>query len=89
MRSLLAKPLGTMFRRLKPPGRTEEIEEHLRAGKPAMIYFSNAPVRPDSVDEAQYRALRKFRAKQKPLASLKLLNPRASSGKNSVASWPN
>ena len=43
-------------------GTVEEIEEHLKAGKPAMIYFSNAPVRPDSIDEAQYRALREFRA---------------------------
>jgi len=25
-------------------GTVEEIEEHLRAGKPAMIYFSSAPV---------------------------------------------
>src|ERR1700752_253348 len=45
-----------------PSGTVEEIEEHLKAGKPAMIYFSNAPVRPDSIDEAQYRALREFRA---------------------------
>ncbi|MGV3520296.1 DUF4062 domain-containing protein [Luteitalea sp.] len=42
-------------------GTVEEIEEHLKSGKPAMIYFSNAPVRPDSIDEAQYRALREFR----------------------------
>jgi hypothetical protein len=45
-----------------PSGTVEEIEEHLKAGKPAMIYFSDAPVRLDSVDEAQYRALRDFRA---------------------------
>jgi hypothetical protein len=45
-----------------PSGTVEEIEEHLRAGKPTMIYFSNAPVRPDSIDENQYRALREFRA---------------------------
>lgn len=43
-------------------GTVEEIEEHLQAGKPAMLYFSNAPVRPDSVDDAQYKALRDFRA---------------------------
>ncbi len=42
-------------------GTVEEIEEHLAAGKPAMIYFSDAPVRLDSVDEEQYAALRKFR----------------------------
>ena len=27
-----------------------------------MLYFSNAPVRPDSVDDEQYKALREFRA---------------------------
>lgn len=39
-------------------GTVEEIQEHVRAGKSAMIYFSSAPVRPDSVDEKQYAALR-------------------------------
>ncbi len=43
-------------------GTVEEIEEHLASGKPAMLYFSNAPVRPDSVDDEQYNALREFRA---------------------------
>jgi len=42
-------------------GTVEEIEEHLHAGKPAMLYFSSAPVRPDSVDEEQYRALKEFK----------------------------
>jgi hypothetical protein len=44
-----------------PSGTVEEIGEHVKAGKPAMIYFSNAPVRPDSVDEEQYKALKEFR----------------------------
>lgn len=42
-------------------GTVEEIEKHLEAGKPAMLYFSNAPVRPDSVVDEQYRALTEFR----------------------------
>jgi len=42
-------------------GTVEEIEEHLRAGKPAMIYFSSAPVRPDSIDEGQYSAVKEFK----------------------------
>ena len=42
-------------------GTVEEIEEHLAAGKPASIYFSNAPVRMDSVDEQQYSALLAFK----------------------------
>ncbi|WP_213290546.1 hypothetical protein [Bradyrhizobium sp. sGM-13] len=46
-------------------GSVEEIEEHVKAGKPAMIYFSSAPVRPDSVDEAQYKALKEFREQLK------------------------
>ncbi len=42
-------------------GTVEEIEEHLAAGKPAMIYFSEQPVHPGSVDAEQYEALLKFR----------------------------
>ena len=42
-------------------GTVEEIEEHIGAGKPAMIYFSSAPVRPDSIDEKQYSALKDFK----------------------------
>lgn len=34
-------------------GTVEEIEEHLAAKKPTMLYFSSAPVRPDSVDNEQ------------------------------------
>jgi hypothetical protein len=42
-------------------GTAEEIEEHLAAGKPAMIYFSSAPVAPESVDQRQLKALVQFR----------------------------
>lgn len=42
-------------------GTVEEIEEHLKAGKPAMLYFSDVPVVMGSVDEAQYSRLRQFR----------------------------
>ncbi len=42
-------------------GTVEEIQEHLDAGKPAMLYFSNAPVRPDSVDDEQYKSLQEFK----------------------------
>ena len=60
--------VGVFWTRLGTPtgeaasGTAEEIEEHVAAGKPAMIYFSLAPVHPDSVDEAQYGALKKFKA---------------------------
>ncbi len=44
-----------------PSGTVEEIREHLAAEKHAMLYFSNEPVHPASVDEEQYRAVRDFR----------------------------
>lgn len=43
-------------------GAVEEIEEHLRAGKPAMLYFSNQPVEQGSVDQGQYQRLLEFRS---------------------------
>src|SRR5260370_34110072 len=42
-------------------GTVEEIEEHLKARKPAMIYFSMAPALPENVDQKQYLALQKFK----------------------------
>jgi hypothetical protein len=59
--------LGVFWTRLGSPtgeaesGTVEEIERHRASGKPVMLYFSNAPVRPDSVFEEQYRALRQFK----------------------------
>ena len=47
-------------------GTVEEINEHLAAGKQAMIYFSNAPVHPKSVVEEQFQAVRKFREDCEP-----------------------
>src|SRR5688572_30782114 len=38
-------------------GTVEEINEHVAAGRPAMIYFSTAPVRMESVDAVQWAAL--------------------------------
>ena len=42
-------------------GTVEEIEEHLKAKKPVMLYFSSVPVLADSVEEQQYAALRQFK----------------------------
>ncbi len=42
-------------------GSIEEIDRHRAAGKPVMIYFSDAPVRPDSVDHQQYEKLKEFK----------------------------
>lgn len=43
-------------------GTVEEIEEHLKAGKPAMVYFSSTPIAPDSVDAEQYEKLKEFKS---------------------------
>ena len=59
--------VGMFWTRLGTPtgsyasGAVEEIETHLKAGKPAILYFSSAPAPPDSVDPDQYRALKDFR----------------------------
>lgn len=52
----LGSPTGTT-----DSGTVEEINEHLAAGKPVMLYFSSAPVRPDSVNNDQYSALKSFK----------------------------
>src|SRR5437870_2421545 len=41
--TLIGTPTG-----VAPSGTVEEIQEHMKQGKPALIYFSSAPVRPDS-----------------------------------------
>lgn len=43
-------------------GTVEEIEEHLKADKPAMLYFSDTPVEKGSVDSEQYERLLQFRS---------------------------
>ncbi len=42
-------------------GTVEEIEEHIKANRPAMLYFSGSPVVLDSVDPDQYQRLKDFR----------------------------
>ena len=48
-----------------PSGTVEEIEEHVAAGKPAMIYFSSRPVAPESIDADQYAQVKAIREKWK------------------------
>jgi hypothetical protein len=61
--------IGVFWTRLGTPtgkaasGTVEEIEEHVAAGKPAMIYFSSKPVAPDSVDADQYAQVKAVRTK--------------------------
>jgi hypothetical protein len=52
--------LGT-FTGHSPSGTVEEIERHIEAKKPTMIYFSSAPVHPDSIDFDQYSKLKKLK----------------------------
>jgi hypothetical protein len=60
--------IGIFWTRLGTPtahaasGTAEEIQRHVAAGKPAMLYFSEQPVAPESLDAVQYAALRQFRA---------------------------
>jgi hypothetical protein len=42
-------------------GSVEEIEEHMKAGKPTMLYFSTAPVVYGSVDRDQFDQLMAFK----------------------------
>jgi hypothetical protein len=42
-------------------GTVEEIEKHIKSEKPTMLYFSNQPVLPDSVDSEQYKKLKDFK----------------------------
>jgi predicted RNA-binding Zn-ribbon protein involved in translation (DUF1610 family) len=41
-------------------GTVEEIETHVQAGRPAMVYFSKRPVSLDRVDTKQYEKLKTF-----------------------------
>lgn len=61
--------IGIFWTRIGTPtgealsGTIEEIDRHIASGKPTMLYFSTAPVRPDSIDEMQYNKLKQFKEK--------------------------
>lgn len=42
-------------------GTVEEIREHVRLGKPAMLYFSSRPAAPDKLDPEQSKKLEAFK----------------------------
>jgi len=46
-------------------GTVEEIEHFLKLEKPAMLYFSKAPVDPDEIDIDQFKVLKEFKEKIK------------------------
>lgn len=59
--------VGVFWTRLGTPtgdfesGTVEEIKRHVGDGKPAMVYFSTAPVAPQSLNPKQYAALGDFK----------------------------
>jgi len=59
--------VGIFWTRLGTPtseaesGTAEEIERFISAGKPVLIYFSQEPVVPNSIDGEEYERLNKFR----------------------------
>lgn len=65
--------VGVFWTRLGTPtgksqsGTVEEIEEHIAAGKPAMIYFSSKPVAPASINPEQYSEVLTFKERCKTL----------------------
>ncbi|PXF64347.1 hypothetical protein [Kangiella spongicola] len=64
--------IGVFWTRLGTPtgksssGTVEEIEEHVAAGKPAMIYFSSKPVAPQSIDTEQFAKVQEIKQKWMP-----------------------
>ena len=65
--------VGVFWTRLGTPtgktesGTVEEIEEHIKSGKPAMIYFSSKPVAPESIDVKQFEKVKLFKEKCRQL----------------------
>lgn len=59
--------VGVFWTRIGTPtekhlsGTVEEIEEHISAGKPAMLYFSSQPVAMDTADLDQVKRLKEFK----------------------------
>jgi hypothetical protein len=59
--------IGLFWTRIGTPtkkynsGSVEEIMEHIRSGKPALIYFSSVPIMPGSVDVEQFNKLMDFK----------------------------
>lgn len=59
--------IGAFWTRLGTPtgiaesGTAEEIEHFREAGKPILLYFSSAPVVPESLDGDQYKALTQYK----------------------------
>jgi len=61
--------IGVFWTRIGAPtgesisGTVEEIEKHIKADKPAMLYFSSAPVVTNTIDPDQFADLQRFKKK--------------------------
>src|SRR2546430_1706051 len=55
--AVFANRLGSPTGRAES-GTVEEIKEHINAGRPAMLYFSDVAVPPSSIDPVQAQALK-------------------------------
>ncbi|EGR0027859.1 DUF4062 domain-containing protein [Vibrio alginolyticus] len=59
--------VGVFWTRIGTPtteyasGTVEEIEEHIKSDKPAMLYFSSQPVALDTIEPEQYTQLKAFK----------------------------
>jgi hypothetical protein len=58
--AIFGSRIGTPTNRF-PSGTVEEIETHLNAGKPVMLYFSSGPILRQNLDPEQYKRLEEFR----------------------------
>lgn len=65
--------VGVFWTRIGSPtgnfksGTVEEINEHMEAKKPVMLYFSSKPFSEDSIDQNQYQELKAFKKQCKEL----------------------
>lgn len=61
--------IGVFWTRIGTPtgeqasGTVEEILRHAEEGKPALVYFSSAPVAPESIDITQWTEVQRFKEK--------------------------
>ena len=55
-------------------GTVEEITKHVDSGKPALLYFSNAEIRPDKIDQEQFQKLAEFKQSIKSASFYKEYN---------------
>ena len=72
--------IGIFWTRIGTPtgksisGTVEEIDEHIKSGKPTMLFFLNKDIKPDRLDREQYDAVLKIQEKYKKIGLTHTLN---------------